>query len=624
MKIHKTIFLLIGVMLLIIPLLLLGKEENKSFAQQGIVDLNESNFNEEKIIPLDGEWEFYAGQLYNPSDFTKGSITNAAMLNVPGIWTKGEEQGIGTYRLQIRNVPTNQILGIKKQNIRSASKIYINGELISEEGFASKDKESYKEGNNPQLLFFQTDSGTLDLVIQVSDFSFNSAGIANSIYFGEQEQLVKNYYQKVLAEVSVITILMTIGFLYILLYLFVERYRRREFFILSFALSCIFFAIINLCLSERTIIFILPDLSFEGMFKIKDTSIFLATISFIFIVSQFEKRLFALWFRNLLIAIYLIYTIIIVLTPLNFYHNFLPLFVTLNAFTYLFGMIKSLYYYFKEQHFRNSGNHTVILFSMVNINVYNIDLLLYSFGYTQDLTLGFYNVLLYAIALAIFLTIQVNQSYKKNDYLSNELDVTEQAYLLAQIKPHFFFNTLTSIMSLCYTDGKKAAQLLSHFSSFLRHSFEFNSKDVFITVERELKLLKSYIAIEKERFGEKLQVVFEVDENVLNESIIPLSIQPLVENAILHGINCKEDGGIITVIINKTETYLSIAVVDNGIGLTSEKIKELSSINPDKTTRHGIGISNINKRLAKFYQTQLTIESELGLWTKIQFNVPIN
>ncbi|RKQ17997.1 histidine kinase [Lysinibacillus endophyticus] len=78
-------------------------------------------------------------------------------------------------------------------------------------------------------------------------------------------------------------------------------------------------------------------------------------------------------------------------------------------------------------------------------------------GYIQSLRLGFYNVLLYGIALAILLSIQVNLSYKKNDYLSNELDVTEQAYLVAQIKPHFFFNTLTSVMSLCYTDGKKAA-----------------------------------------------------------------------------------------------------------------------------------------------------------------------
>ena len=621
LKIHKIIFLLIGVMLLFVPLLLIENKENISFAHKGILDLNDSNFYDEKIIPLDGEWEFYEGELYDPLDFSDGSITNATLLNVPGPWSKGEDQGIGTYRLQIQNVPLNKILGIKKQNIRSASKIYINGELISEEGVTSDNKESYIEGNNPQLLFFQTDTDTIDLVIQVSDFSYNSAGIANSLFFGEQKQLIKFHYQKVFSEVSVITILMTIGLLYILLYLFVERYRRKEFFILSFALSCIFFAIINFCLSERTILFILPDLSFEAMFKIKDISIFLATISFIFIISQYDKRIFVPWVRYPLITLYSLYILLIVFSPLNFYHRFVPIFILINAVTYLYAMVRCLNYYYKNKQYTLSGNHSIILFSIININVYNIDLLLYSLGYIQSLRLGFYNVLLYGIALAILLSIQVNLSYKKNDYLSNELDVTEQAYLVAQIKPHFFFNTLTSVMSLCYTDGKKAAQLLSHFSNFLRHSFEFNAKDVFITVERELKLLNSYIAIEQARFDEKLQVVFEVDEEVLQESILPLSIQPLVENAILHGIRPIDEGGIITVSINKNDTHLKIAVIDNGIGLTPEKI---SNIINDKTTKQGIGISNINKRLEKFYQTQLTIESELGLWTKVQFEVPIN
>ncbi|WP_281272149.1 sensor histidine kinase [Ureibacillus endophyticus] len=110
-------------------------------------------------------------------------------------------------------------------------------------------------------------------------------------------------------------------------------------------------------------------------------------------------------------------------------------------------------------------------------------------------------------------------------------------------------------------------------------------------------------------------------EEVLQESILPLSIQPLVENAILHGIRPIDEGGIITVSISKNDTHLKIAVIDNGIGLTPEKI---SNIINDKTTKQGIGISNINKRLEKFYQTQLTIESELGLWTKVQFEVPIN
>ena len=593
-----------------------------AFALQGQLDLVSTSFNKEKIIPLDGTWEFYESQLYNQEHFESGISIKPKYIEVPGTWsTEDEKSGSGTYRLVIQNVPTDQVLGIKKQNIRSASKIFINGKLVSEEGVVAKQLTSYTEGNIPKLIFFQPDKEQLEIIIQVTDFSYNSAGISNSIYFGEQEVLVRESFKHVIFELGILAILLTIGMLYIFLYLFVERYRRKEFFILAFALSCIFFALVNLCLSERTILYLIPSLSFEALFKIKDTSIFLATISFILIVTEIDKRLLNPFYKNLLIFVYTFYVLVILLTTLNFYHSFLPIFILLNCFVYLYMMIKMLYFYFNENIARDY-QQKIIIFSILNINIYNINLLLYSFGFTSKLQLGFLNILFYAIALAIYLTIRVNQSYKRNDLLTHELDVTEQAYLVAQIKPHFFFNTLTSVMSLCYSDGKKAAQLLAHFSSFLRQSFEFNYQDIFVSVEKEIKLLHSYIAIEKARFGEKLRIEFNVDQDALAESIIPLSIQPLVENAINHGICPKEDFSIIRVSINKIDSHLVVTVYDTGVGISANKIPELLDISKQK--ERGIGIANINKRLAKYHDTQLIIESKLGSWTKVSFEIPLH
>ncbi|WP_339213706.1 histidine kinase [Solibacillus sp. FSL W8-0372] len=593
-----------------------------AFALQGQLDLVSTSFNEEKLIPLDGTWEFYESQLYDQEQFERGISKKPKYIEVPGTWsTEAEKSGSGTYRLVIQNVPTDQVLGIKKQNIRSASKIFINGKLVSEEGFVAKQQTNYTEGNIPKLIFFQPDKEQLEIIIQVTDFSYNSAGISNSIYFGEQDVLVSESFKHVIFELGILAILLTIGMLYIFLYLFVERYRRKEFFILAFALSCIFFALVNLCLSERTILYLIPSLSFEALFKIKDTSIFLATISLILIVTQIDQRLLNPLFKNVLIFVYTFYVLVILLTTLNFYHSFLPIFIVLNCFVYLYMMIKMLYFYFKKDVARDY-QQKIIMFSMLNINIYNINLLLYSFGFTSKLQLGFLNILFYAIALAIYLTIRVNHSYKRNDLLTHELDVTEQAYLVAQIKPHFFFNTLTSVMSLCYSDGKKAAQLLSHFSSFLRQSFEFNSQEMYVSVEKEIKLLHSYIAIEQARFGEKLQIEFNVDPDALAESILPLSIQPLVENAINHGICPKEDFSIIRVSINKIHSHLVVTVYDTGVGIPSNKIPEL--LDTSKQKERGIGIANINKRLAKYYDTQLIIESKLGSWTKVSFEVPLH
>ncbi|MBD8036784.1 histidine kinase [Solibacillus sp. A46] len=581
-----------------------------------------TSFNKEKLIPLDGTWEFYESQLYDQEQFERGISKNPKYIEVPGTWsTEAEKSGSGTYRLVIQNVPTDQVLGIKKQNIRSASKIFINGKLVSEEGFVAKQQTNYTEGNIPKLIFFQPDKEQLEIIIQVTDFSYNSAGISNSIYFGEQDVLVSESFKHVIFELGILAILLTIGMLYIFLYLFVERYRRKEFFILAFALSCIFFALVNLCLSERTILYLIPSLSFEALFKIKDTSIFLATISLILIVTQIDQRLLNPLFKNVLIFVYTFYVLVILLTTLNFYHSFLPIFIVLNCFVYLYMMIKMLYFYFKKDVARDY-QQKIIMFSMLNINIYNINLLLYSFGFTSKLQLGFLNILFYAIALAIYLTIRVNHSYKRNDLLTHELDVTEQAYLVAQIKPHFFFNTLTSVMSLCYSDGKKAAQLLSHFSSFLRQSFEFNSQEMYVSVEKEIKLLHSYIAIEQARFGEKLQIEFNVDPDALAESILPLSIQPLVENAINHGICPKEDFSIIRVSINKIHSHLVVTVYDTGVGIPSNKISELLGMSNQK--ERGIGIANINRRLTKYYDTQLIIESKLGSWTKVSFEIPLH
>ncbi|RUL55089.1 hypothetical protein [Lysinibacillus antri] len=253
MNIQKILFLLFSFALLLIITVLLLHNDQPFFASQGTLNLNETPFRDDKMTSLDGQWEFYEGTLYEPNDFTNGVRENVEWMHVPGKWSaNAEKQGIGTYRLVINNVPTDQVLGIKKQNIRSASKIFINGELVSEEGNVTKEHANYMEGNYPKLIFFESDTQQVEVIIQVSDFYYTSAGIANSIYFGEQGTLVTRSFKKGIVELAILTVLLTIGLLYILLYLFVERYRRKEFFILAFALSCIFFALINLCLGERT------------------------------------------------------------------------------------------------------------------------------------------------------------------------------------------------------------------------------------------------------------------------------------------------------------------------------------------------------------------------------------
>lgn len=111
----------------------------------------------------------------------------------------------------------------------------------------------------------------------------------------------------------------------------------------------------------------------------------------------------------------------------------------------------------------------------------------------------------------------------------------EMAFLRSQIKPHFLFNALTAILTVSQDDMKKAQDLLLDFSTYLRHSFDFEQHENLIPIQRELELVEAYLRIEQIRFGERLDIIYKVEDDLLG-NIPPMTIQPIVENAIRHGV----------------------------------------------------------------------------------------
>lgn len=194
---------------------------------------------------------------------------------------------------------------------------------------------------------------------------------------------------------------------------------------------------------------------------------------------------------------------------------------------------------------------------------------------------------------------------------------SELAFLQAQIKPHFLYNAMNTIIYFCYTDGEKAADLLTDLSKYLRLSFDIDPAIEDTTIERELELVKAYVDIEKARFGDKVNVEYDIDEAILKAKIPTLTIQPLVENSIRHGLRQKTSGGNVYVSIKKVNEEIHIQVKDTGIGISEEKLEELRKSKGDKK---GVGFSNINKRISKLGGT-LSIESIEGLGTKVRIVV---
>ncbi|MBD0383611.1 hybrid sensor histidine kinase/response regulator [Paenibacillus sedimenti] len=195
----------------------------------------------------------------------------------------------------------------------------------------------------------------------------------------------------------------------------------------------------------------------------------------------------------------------------------------------------------------------------------------------------------------------------------------EAAWLQAQIKPHFLFNTLNAIAALSEIDMREMHRLLTTFGDYLRISFDFKNSEHIVPLHYELELVRSYLHIEKVRFEDRLQVIWEVDET-RPLLIPPLCIQPLVENAVCHGLLKRSQGGFITIKITHYTEYAEISITDNGIGMSEDTLSRLFSPAADK--RKGIGVFNTDRRLKQIYGTGLLIKSTPNEGTTVSFRVP--
>lgn len=220
---------------------------------------------------------------------------------------------------------------------------------------------------------------------------------------------------------------------------------------------------------------------------------------------------------------------------------------------------------------------------------------------------------------------------KINDLLKQVLEEhtrkkdAEYKALQAQINPHFLYNTLNSIRWMAMI--QKADNIKNVVDALGRLLRSCTSKvDQYITIGEEIDNLKDYIYIEKIAYKNKFQVEWDVDEEVLQYKCIKFILQPLVENAIFHGILPKERYGTIWISAKKQNDFIMFSVKDDGDGMTKEQIKDLLSADRGMSKKFsGIGISNVNERIQMTYGGcgTLDIESEKGEYTNIIIKIPI-
>ena len=213
--------------------------------------------------------------------------------------------------------------------------------------------------------------------------------------------------------------------------------------------------------------------------------------------------------------------------------------------------------------------------------------------------------------LSLLISTQLELSSVEN--LKTMAKEAELKALQTQINPHFLFNALHTTSFFVRKDPNKAREIIIDLSTYLRYNLENSCK--LVPLEMELEQVKAYFNIEKARFGEKISLNIDADENVKNISIPSLIIQPLVENSIKHGLLKKREGGFVNIIAKKENEGCFITIEDNGIGIDQKIIDNL-----DDRIDKNIGLKNVHNRIKLIYGKGLIVE-KLETGTKISFYI---
>jgi LytS/YehU family sensor histidine kinase len=203
-----------------------------------------------------------------------------------------------------------------------------------------------------------------------------------------------------------------------------------------------------------------------------------------------------------------------------------------------------------------------------------------------------FNLLIYWVIVAVTFAFNYYRKYRERELRALELEKRlAQAKLQAlqmQLNPHFLFNTLHSVSALMHQDVEAADGMITRLSDLLRAALD-NTDAQEVTVREELEFLKRYLDIEQTRFGSRLTVRMEIAPDSLDDLVPNLILQPLVENAIRHGIEPHAKPGCIGLRVRRSAGRLTVEVSDNGSGL------------PDEAAEEGVGLSNTRARLRTLY-----------------------
>lgn len=566
---------------------------------------------------LEGEWEFYYRQFIESDP--QGEPKLSEMLEVPSSWTGNplydspyESGGYASYRAYIKGFSYKDPVTIYIPNIASAYRIYLDGQLVTESGTLSKsatDTWSTPSSSKQKILLTPEEH---EIVIEISSESYSGLYLAPII---ADHSYTQNYTYSFL------------GIRYA--FIGIVIYAAIILFILGFLSKVRYFSgwlpVLFLCLAFRMMISTegyaisqpwFFNLSYERMTLLMFASTFIIKlVSLIYLQDELRLKL-SKEFTAFLSAAFLLVVVGVSFLPTSVYNNYY--FVVLQ----LVSTLADLYVINRLCQELAKGDPYagrlcfayLFIFAGITVDA------LYTNGMMPFLCSSFMPVCLSLFALQLTIihadkAAKLFQRAREARELEHEVEKANMAVMISQIQPHFLYNALNTIKSLIRRDPKKAEQAVIDFSYYLRGNMDSLTHTEPIPFETELAHVKYYCDIELLRFSDKLKIEYDIQEKKF--CVPTLSIQPIVENAIKHGVTKKPEGGTVRISTASDDKDYIVTVKDDGVGFDPSAIEE------DDGRSH-VGIQNIRYRFENMMHATVSIESEKGVGTCVTIRIPKN
>lgn len=569
--------------------------------KNGTLDLSSWDSQKDSIITLNGSWDFYWNRLLTYSDIT---IKNPSYTygKVPGSWNSYTINGFhpsgtgkATYRLHIKNAQAGEELSLNIQSVSTAYRMYINDNLVSKSGTLS-DSGSFLPKYQNIAADFYAPSRDFDVLILVENRVYARGGIWQSVRLGSPKDIEHLCLFRIDKDMFVL------GSLFILIVIFLTAFileKQQSYSIFLFIGAVLTFVRTTLHGSYAIYTFF-PVIPFDLIIRLDYLTIILIPLCVVCFITAFLDDFIG---KGTVISIAAFYSLLCIYTfaaPLPLLTGSIALYEITLLITGLYGVFRAL----KEWSRKETGTRIIVYGSLFLFLMSVIDILYQSSVIDNPIGETFpFGYLVMSLCL-VFVILK-----KYNEYLKTELN-----FLKAQIRPHFIHNALNTILIISRTDPERSRALLIDFSHYLRSCYDLQNPNELIPLKRELDYVRSYAEIEKARFGRKLRVHYFIEKP--DVKIPYLSLQPLVENAIVHGIREKDNGGTVVVYCKKLGRNLRIGVLDNGVGFKPKKSGHMGG--------SGIGMDNISKRLNRAFHTQLVVEKTKSGGCNVYFELKGN